>query len=103
MTIQEPEVPAEAISPAVIESQPLEPALAEDIEAEEPIEFPPIPEAPPEAPEQKQIRFAEDILLAALRAGTTDKDRSGVKKRRGGKVTKRGKEDDHLVHDEMEE
>ena len=105
VAIQGPEVSAEAISPAVIESQPLEPALAEDIEAEEPIEFPPIPEAPPEKPEEKQIRFAEDILLRALTAGTTDKAKSGVKKRRGGKVTKRRKEEDHIedrtVDDEM--
>ena len=105
VTIQEPEVPTEAISPAVIESQPLEPALAEDIEAEEPIEFPSIPEAPPEKPEEKPIRFAEDILLAALTAGTTDKAKSGVKKGREGKVTKRQKEEDHIedriVDDEM--
>jgi len=96
------EVEAEAISPEVVEEEPVEAELVEDIGVEEPIEFPAILEAPPEKPEEKQIRFAEDILLGALKTGTPDKEKSGTKGKKKGKVIKYKKQEDHLVDDEVE-
>jgi hypothetical protein len=97
------EVEAEAISPEVVEAEPVEAELAEDIGVEEPVEFPVVLEAPPEKLEEKQIRFAEDILLGALKAGTPDKEKSGIKGKKKGKVVKYKKQEDHLVDDEIEE
>jgi len=97
------EVEVEAISTEVVEQQPVEAALAADIVVEEPVEFLAILEAPPEKVEEKQIRFAEDILLGALKAGTPDKEKSGIKGKRKGKVTKYKKKEDHFVDDEIEE
>ncbi len=100
---QEPETIVEAISPEVMEREPLEAELTEEIGVEESVEFPSIPEAPPEKPEEKQIRFAEDILVRALKAGIPDKEKNGVKGKRKGKVIKHKKQDDHFVDDEIEE
>jgi N utilization substance protein A len=100
---QEPETEAEAISPEVMEEEPLEAELAEEIGVEESVEFPIIPEAPPEKPEEKHIRFAEDILVKALKAERPDKEKNGVKGKRKGKVIKYKKQDDHFVDDEIEE
>ena len=100
---QEPETTVEAIPPEVMEGEPLEAELAEEIGVEESVEFPSIPEAPPEKPEEKQIRFAEDILVRALKAGIPDKGKNGVKGKRKGKVIKHKKQDDHFVDDEIEE
>jgi N utilization substance protein A len=97
------ELEAEAITPEVVEEEPVEAELAEDIGMEEPVEFPAISEAPPERIEEKQIRFAEDILLGALKAGTPDKEKSGIKGKRKGKVIKYKKQEDHFVDDEIEE
>ena len=102
---EEPETAAEAISPEIeiIEKEPPEEELVEEIGVEESVEFPSIPEAPPEKPEEKQIRFAEDILVRALKAGIPDKGKNGVKGKRKGKVIKHKKQDDHFVDDEIEE
>jgi transcription antitermination factor NusA-like protein len=102
---EEPETAAEAISPEIeiMEEEPLEEELVEEIGVEESVEFPSIPEAPPEKPEEKQIRFAEDILVRALKAGIPDKEKNGVKGKRKGKVIKHKKQDDHFVDDEIEE
>jgi N utilization substance protein A len=100
---QEPETAGEPISPEVMEKEPLEAELAEEIGAEESVEFPSISEAPPEKPEEKQIRFAEDILVKALKVKIPDKVKSGVKAKRKGKVIKYKKKDDHFVDDEREE
>jgi len=102
---EEPETAAEAISPEIeiMEKEPPEEALVEEIGVEESVEFPSIPEAPPEKPEEKQIRFAEDILARALKAGIPDKGKNGVKGKRKGKVIKHKKQDDHFVDDEIEE
>ena len=102
---EEPETAAEAISPEIeiMEKEPPEEALVEEIGVEESVEFPSIPEAPPEKPEEKQIRFAEDILVRALKAGIPDKEKNGVKGKRKGKVIKHKKQDDHFVDDEIEE
>jgi N utilization substance protein A len=100
---QQPEPMVEAVSPEVIETEPLETELAEEIGAEETVEFPDIPEAPREKPEEKQIRFAEDILRDALKAEIPDKAKNGVKGRRKGKVVKYKQQDDHFVDDDSEE
>ena len=102
---EEPETAAEAISPEIeiMEKEPPEEELVEEIGVEESVEFPSIPEAPPEKPEEKQIRFAEDILARALKAGIPDKGKNGVKGKRKGKVIKYKKQDDHFVDDESEE
>jgi hypothetical protein len=71
---------------------------------EEPVEFAAIFEAPPEKPEEKQIRFAEDILPKTSKAEITDKERSKIKGKRKGKVIKYKKQkDDHFIDDESEE
>ena len=70
---------------------------------EESVELPSISEAPSEKPEEKQIRFAEDILVRALKAKIPDKVKSEVKGKRKGKVIKYKKKDDHFVDDESEE
>jgi len=102
---EEPETAAEAISPEIeiMEKEPLEEEPVEEIGVEESVEFPSIPEAPPEKPEEKQIRFAEDILVRAVKAGIPDKEKNGVKGKRKGKVIKYKKQDDQFVDDEIEE
>jgi len=100
---QEPETAAEPISPEVVEREPPEAELAEEIGAEESVEFPSISEAPPEKPEEKQIRFAEDILVGGLKAEIPDKVKSGVKAKRKGKVIKHKKEDEYFVDDKSED
>jgi transcription termination/antitermination protein NusA len=100
---QEPETATEAIPPEVMEREPLEAEPAEEIGVEESVELPSISEAPPEKPEEKQIRFAEDILVGALKAKIPEKVKSEVKGKRKGKVIKYKKKDDHFVDDESEE
>ena len=100
---QEPEIAAEAISPEVMEKEPLEAELVEEVGVEEPVEPPGISEAPPEKPEEKQIRFAEDILVKTLKTEIPDKVKSEVKGKRKGKVIKYKKKDEHFVDDEIEE
>jgi N utilization substance protein A len=100
---QEPEAAAETISPEVMEREILEAEPTEKGEAEEPVELPSISEAPPERPEEKQIRFAEDILVGGLKAEIPEKVKSAVKGKRKGKVTKYKKQDENLVDDESEE
>jgi N utilization substance protein A len=101
--IQEPETAAEVIPPEVTEREPLEAEPVEEIGVEESVELPSIPEAPPEKPEEKQIRFAEDILMGALKAKIPDKPQSGTKGKRKGKVIKYKKQDEHFIDDEIEE
>jgi N utilization substance protein A len=101
--IPEPETAGKVISPEVTEREPLEAAPAEEIGVAEPIEIPSISEAPSEKPEEKQIRFAEDILVEALKAKIPDKIKSETKGKRKGKVIKYKKEDEHFIDDEREE
>ncbi len=101
--IQEPETAAEVIPPEVTEREPLEAEPAEEIGVEESVEFPSIPEAPPEKTEEKQIRFAEDILTGALKVEIPDKLKSGIKGKRKEKVIKYKKQDDHFIDDAREE
>jgi N utilization substance protein A len=99
----EPETAAESVAPEVVEREPLEAELAEEVGVEEPVELPSILEAPPKKPEERQIRFAEDILAGALKQKIPDKVKNEVKAKRKGKVVKRKKKDDHFVDDESEE
>jgi len=103
VVIQEPETAAEFIPPEVTERETLEAEPAEEIGMEESVEFPSIPEAPPEKTEEKQIRFAEDILKKALKVETPDKLKSGIKDKRKGKVIKYKRQDDHFIDDAIEE
>jgi len=100
---QEPGPIAEAIAPELVETEPPEATPVEEIVLEEPVEFPTITEAPGEKTEEEQIRFAEDILLAALKTRIADKDKSGVKGKRKGKVIKYKERDDGLADDDIQE
>ena len=101
---KEPETPAEAITLEVVEKEPSEALIPEKIEVEEVVEFPGIPEAPSEKPEEKQIRFAEDILPGASKTEIMDKEKSLIKGKRKGKVVKYKKQkEDHFIGDESEE
>jgi N utilization substance protein A len=101
--IQEPETAAEVIPPEVTEGKPPEAEPVEEIGVEESVEFPSIPEAPPEKPEEKHIRFAEDLLMGALKTKIPDKTQNGPKGKRKGKVIKYKKQDEHFIDDEIEE
>lgn len=101
--IPEPETAAKVISPEVTEREPLEAEPAEEIGVEESVEIPSISEAPSEKPEEKQIRFAEEILAGALKVKIPDKTKSGIKGKRKGKVLKYKKQDEHFIDDESEE
>jgi N utilization substance protein A len=100
---QEPETVAEAIPTEIMEEEPLEEELAEETGVEKPVEFPSISEAPSEKPGEKHIRFAEDILVGALKAKMPDKAKNGVKVKKKRKVIKRKNQDDEFVDDESEE
>lgn len=82
------------------ETAPFEAPEAEAVE-EELVEFPSAVEAPPEELEEKQIRFAEDILLNALKGQTTDKDKGGAKAKK--KATRYRKQTDGDWSEEFEE
>ena len=99
---QEPKTAAEAIPTEIMEEEPLEEELAEETGVEKPVEFPSISEAPPKKPEEKHIRFAEDILVGALKAKMPDKAKNGVKGKRKRKVIKHENQDDQFVDDESE-
>jgi len=101
--IQEPETAAKVISPEVTEREPLEAEPAEEIGEEESVEIPSISEAPSEKSGKKQIRFAEDILVEALKVKIPDKIKSGIKGKRKGKVIKYKKQDAPLIDDGSEE
>jgi N utilization substance protein A len=101
--IQEPETAAKVVSPKIKRGKPLEAEPTEEIGEEEPVEIPSIPEAPSEKPEEKQIRFAEDILVKALKAKIPDKAKNETKGKRKGKVIKYKRQDEHFIDDENEE
>ena len=101
--IQEPETAAKVVSPKIKRKKPPEAEPTEEIGEEEPVEIPSIPEAPSEKPEEKQIRFAEDILVEALKAKIPDKTKTETKGKRKGKVIKYKKQDEHFIDDENEE
>jgi len=101
--IQEPETAAKVVSPKIKGRKPREAKPVEEIGMEEPVEIPGILEAPSERPEEKQIRFAEDILAEALKAKIPDKIKNETKGKRKGKVIKYKKEDEHFIDDESEE
>lgn len=100
---QEQEPVAEAMAPDLAEITPTEAAPVEEIVPEEPVEFPTITEAPSERTEEERIRFAEDILVAAMKPKTPDKGKSAAKGKRKAKVIKYRERTDHLVEDDIEE
>jgi N utilization substance protein A len=101
--VQEPEPAAKAVAPRVRKKELLEAVPAEEIGAQESVEIPSISEAPPEKPEEKQIRFAEDILVKALKAQMPDKAKTETKGKKKGKVIKYKKQDEDFIDDESAE
>jgi N utilization substance protein A len=95
--VQEPEIAKPAIPREAKGRKPVEAEPAKEIEEEESIEIPAILEAPSEKPEDKHIRFAEDILVGTSKAKAPDKTKSETKGKRKGKVVKYRKEDEHLI------
>ena len=75
----------------------------EEIAAAEPVEILAVPEAPAKKPEEKHIRFAEDILKEALKAKVPDKMKDDTKGKRKGKVPKRKKQDKEFMDDGSED
>jgi N utilization substance protein A len=100
---QGPETAAEITASEAAAGESLEEAPVEEIVVAEPVEIPGISEAPSRKPEEKQIRFAEDILVRALKAKVPDKMKNETKGKRKGKVLKYKKQDEHFVDDESEE
>ena len=101
--IPEPEKAAKVTSRKTKKSKQPEAAPAEEIEAEKPVEIPVIPEAPSEKPQEKHIRFAEDILVKASKAKAPDKTKNETKGKRKGKVLKYREQDEPLMDDASEE
>ncbi|MDH4291767.1 MAG: transcription termination factor NusA [Dehalococcoidia bacterium] len=100
---QEPETAAEITASEVAARESLEEAPGEEIGVAEPVEIPGISEAPSGKPEEKYIRFAEDILVQALKAKVPDKMKNETKGKKKGKVLKYKKQDEHFIDDEGEE
>jgi len=100
---QKPETAAKVTAPEAAVRESLEEVPTEEIGVAEPVEIPGIPEAPSEKPEEKQIRFAEDILVQALKAKVPDKAKGETKGKKKGKVLKYKKQDEHFVDDESAE
>jgi N utilization substance protein A len=101
--VQEPEtaekaIPSEAKGRKRVKAEPTEETIVE-----EPVEIPSVSEAPSQKPEEKHIRFAEDILVEALKAKVPDKMKNEAKGKKKGKVPKYMKEDEHFIDDESEE
>ncbi|MGQ9545788.1 MAG: transcription termination factor NusA [Dehalococcoidia bacterium] len=100
---EEPQIVAETISAPISDESPAETQLPEKVE-EAAIEFPGIAEAPPAKPEEKQIRFAEDILVPeALKEEIPAKVKTAVKSKRKGKAIKFKRKGDEFMEDELEE
>ncbi len=101
--LEEPEMAAEVVPLDFQEDESLEAEPIEDIGTEEIVEFPVFPETPPEQPEEKHIRFAEDILMRALKTEKLDKTQDAPKGKRKGKVIKYKEQDESFIDDEIEE
>jgi hypothetical protein len=76
---------------------------AEEVEAEEPVEIPVIPEAPSKEPEEQEIRFAEDIMVKASKAKAPAKTKTEAKGKRKRKVVKYREQDEPLMDDGSED
>jgi N utilization substance protein A len=101
--LEEPEIAAEVVPLDIQEDESLEAEPIEDIGAEETVEFPVFPEAPHERPEEKHIRFAEDILMGTLKGEKSEKIQGAPKSKRKGKVVKYKEQDESFIDDEIEE
>jgi N utilization substance protein A len=99
-------IPSEAKKRKRLKPEPAEEIggtqAAEEVGGAAPVEIPGVSEAPVEKPEEKHIRFAEDILAGALKAKVPDKTKNGTKGKRKGKVLKHKKQDERLMDDETE-
>jgi N utilization substance protein A len=100
---QEPETAKEVVPSEAKRRKRLKAEPAEEVGPAEPVEIPGVSEAPSEKPKEKHIRFAEDILVEALKAKVPDKMKTEPKGKRKGKVLKYKKEDEHFIDDESEE
>jgi N utilization substance protein A len=101
--VQEPQA-AEKVAPSQAKGRKRPKAEpTEEIGAEEPVEIPGVSETPSQKPQEKHIRFAEDILVEALKAKVPDKMKNETKGKRKGKVLKHKKQDEHFIDDESEE
>ncbi len=101
--LEEPEMAAEVVPLDFQEDESLEAEPIEDIGTEEIVEFPVFPETHPEQPEEKHIRFAEDILMRAMKTEKPDKTQDAPKGKRKGKVIKYKEQDESFIDDEIEE
>lgn len=99
----EPEGVVEVALPEVGPTEAVEEIPAEEVVVSEEVGIPAISEAPPEKTEERQIRFAEDILAGAAKAKVPDKIKSETKGRKKGKVLKRRRQDEVFVDSESEE
>jgi len=102
-TIPEPESAAKAAPPKTKKGKRPAAEPPAEVEADEPVEIPVIPEAPAEEPEEKQIRFAEDIMVRASKAKAPDKTKTETKGKRKGKVVKYREQDEPLMDDGSED
>ena len=101
--LEEPEIAEEVVPLDIQEDESLQAEPIEDIGTEEVVEFPVFPETPPEQPEEKHIRFAEDILMKALKTERPDKTQGTPKGKRKGKVIKYKEQDESFIDDEIAE
>jgi N utilization substance protein A len=100
--VQEREIVEKLVSREVKERKPPKAEPAEEIE-EESVDIPAILEAPSEKPGEKQIRFAEDLLVEALKGKAPDKTKDESKGKRKGKVIKYKRQDEDSIDDDNEE
>jgi len=103
IVLEEPAIAEEVVPLDIQEDESLQAEPIEDIGTEEVVEFPVFPETPSEQPEEKHIRFAEDILMKALKTEKPDKTQSTPKGKRKGKVIKYKEQDESFIDDEIEE
>lgn len=98
-TAEEPLIP-ELVADELIGVETPQERPEDEIAVEEPLGFASLFEAPPETREEKQIRFAEEILRDALKSETTGKAKSGTKAK--GKGARHKKEAEGLWGEELE-
>lgn len=99
----EPERAVEAPAPEVERTEAAEEAPAQEIVVLEEVEIPGILEAPPEKPEERQIRFAEDILAGAAKAKVPEKVRAEIKGKKKTKIPKHRRQDEDFLDTASEE
>ena len=102
--MQEAETEAEPVPTEIVEMEKkVETKSPEEIEVQMPVEISSIPEVGAAEPEDKQIRFAEDILVEASKPKMTEKVKSEPKGKKKAKLVKFKEKEDIFVDDELEE